>query len=80
MTNKSVVILALFAGLQLAGASFYTENEAVLKYHWDTFKEEHSRFFDDEKEESRRFEIFKSNLKLIDERNFKEGGRATHGV
>mmetsp|Transcript_51216 Transcript_51216/g.116421 ORF Transcript_51216/g.116421 Transcript_51216/m.116421 type:complete len:343 (+) Transcript_51216:111-1139(+) len=80
MTNKSVVILALFAGLQLAGASFYTENEAVLKYHWDTFKEEHSRFFDDEKEESRRFEIFKSNLKLIDERNFKEGGRATHGI
>jgi len=77
LAKTSLLALAFFAG---SDALFYSDDESVIKYHWEEFKREHSRFFDDESEEARRREIFVSNLKLIDERNARERGSATHGI
>jgi C1A family cysteine protease len=76
MMQKVLIALALCAG---ASAKLFTENVEVQKYLFAEFKKEHNKEYTAE-EEAHRFGIFVENLKLIDARNAKEQGSATHGI
>lgn len=82
------MLTALCAILSLAysatAAKFYSDNEAFNKFQFDDFKKSFSRNYATKDEESLRYGVFLSNLKLIDERNAQHilhGGRgAVHGI
>jgi C1A family cysteine protease len=76
MMQKVLIALALCVS---ATAHLFTENVEVQKYMFEEFKKEHNKEYTAD-EEPRRFEIFVENLKLIDARNEKETGTATHGI
>jgi len=67
----------LAAGVVAAQARFFTNNTDSLLNLWRTFKQEHSRHYEEE-EDNTRFQVFVENLKLIDERNARD--TAIHGI
>mmetsp|Transcript_29487 Transcript_29487/g.37997 ORF Transcript_29487/g.37997 Transcript_29487/m.37997 type:complete len:329 (+) Transcript_29487:105-1091(+) len=76
MFSKTVLALALFAGS--ASANVYSSSVATQKYLWEEFKAEHGKTYENEEEETLRFNIFVDNLKIIDSRNEKD--TASHGI
>jgi C1A family cysteine protease len=76
MFSKVIVALALVGS---ASATFYTEDARIQKVMFENFKSEYNKQYSPEEEEHR-FAVFVSNLKLIDARNAKEQGSATHGI
>jgi hypothetical protein len=84
MIYQTVIATGLLATL---GAAVTTDYNGLtsdrLKTLFDNFKKRHNRFYSTMDEESHRYNVFVSNLKLIDERNAREtaaGGNAVHGV
>lgn len=80
MMKQVVLVLALLAG---ASAKLFTLDEAKQHYMWNQFKTEFGKTYESEAEDKVRFEIFVSNLAVIDERNDREkhaGGSAQHGI
>ena len=74
---KIILALALFAS---ASATLYTAEPKSQKYLWESFKKEHHKEYSTMEEETKRFQTFVENLKLIDERNKAEKNTAVHGI
>jgi len=80
MIYQLVVALALVAS---TAATLFTEDHSQQKYMWDNFKREYFKNYETMEEESRRFNIFLENLKMVDVRNQQEirnHGSAVHGI
>jgi C1A family cysteine protease len=75
-------IIALMV-VALASAKVFYEEKNMQLYQWGQFKATWNKAYPERAEEDRRFNIFLSNLKLIDERNALESqanGTAIHGI
>jgi len=80
MIYQLVVALALVAS---TAATLFTEDHSQQKYMWDNFKREYFKNYETMEEESRRFNNFLENLKMVDVRNQQEirnHGSAVHGI
>jgi C1A family cysteine protease len=69
--------------LALASAKVFYEEKNMQLYQWAQFKATWNKVYRERDEDERRFQIFLSNLKLIDERNALESqanGTAIHGI
>uniref|UniRef100_A0A1I7YB32 Inhibitor_I29 domain-containing protein n=1 Tax=Steinernema glaseri TaxID=37863 RepID=A0A1I7YB32_9BILA len=47
---------------------------------WSAFVEKHQKLYDSPEEETMRFDVFRENMRKIDELNEKHKGKATFGV
>lgn len=80
MIYQSLLFVALAAA---AHAAVYTTDAGKQKEMWEQFKIDFRRKYETPEEESRRFEIFLTNLKLADEwteEDRKNGGTAVFGI
>jgi hypothetical protein len=73
----AALALALNTGVS---AILYSESPATQTYLWNAFKSEYGKTYNSEQEEAKRFETFLVNLAIIDQRNEKANGTATHGI
>ncbi len=76
------VVFAAVAFANVQGA-VYTSDAGKQKELWESFKLEYQRKYESPAEESRRFDIFLSNLQKADElteRDHKNGGTAIFGI
>ena len=85
MLSKLVLAIAGFsaASASVSKPKLYTPDDAtMMEEKWAAFKEEHDRRYH-ESEETHRYDVFTTNLKLADERNEREislNGTARHGI
>jgi hypothetical protein len=77
------VVVAVILAAAVCSAKVFTEDVAQQKELWAKFKSDHNVKYETTEEESRRFEIFLTNLKHADElteKDHQNGGTATFGV
>mmetsp|Transcript_7399 Transcript_7399/g.10994 ORF Transcript_7399/g.10994 Transcript_7399/m.10994 type:complete len:333 (+) Transcript_7399:106-1104(+) len=71
------------SGLVASAALLYSDDTQTQEFMWNSFVKEYRKTYSSTEEEASRFNIFLSNLKVIDERNENErnaNGSATHGI
>jgi hypothetical protein len=81
-TAAAITALAMLSGAS-AHMKYFSNNTVAERYAFEGFKQEYGRTYENQEAEDKAFDIFVSNLQLIDARNAEElaaGGNAVHGI